>query len=294
MFAIDAKNPSRLALVGKPALVPGEFANTVAASAKNAMVCVGTTGAKAGISCANFDARAGIGNMDRLRELDIEQSTPPVGPTNTLSQVFWSNDGTMLFATVKGDPDKNKTGFLSTFATQQSAGNGATRLSGQDARSSPKGTAVLFGSLPIPKTSNIFATDASFGGSILSVGRKGQASLAAAQPIDGQKATCWVTISAVRNTAFVTDVGTPKLVEMSLDDASIVGTADLSSTGATGMIDLEAAGNFVYVLAPGDGKTKTQVLVVRAGGGQRVEAIQQFDAGVLGAGARSQGMVVLG
>ncbi|KAM4054459.1 3-carboxymuconate cyclase [Hirsutella rhossiliensis] len=292
MFAINPQNPSQLALVGKPAAVPGEFTNTVAASAKNAMVCVGATGAAAGISCANFDAQTGIGKMDQLREFELKQSTPPVGPTNTVSQVFWSNDESVLFATVKGDPDKNNTGFLSAFPTQKSMS--ATALSRQDVRSSPKGTAVLFGSLPIPKTSNIFATDASFGGAILSVGANGQGSLVAAQPIDGQKATCWVTISPVRNTAFVTDVGVPKLVEMSLKDASIVQTVDLSSTGATGMIDLKAVGNFVYVLAPGDGKTNTQILVMNAGGGgQKAEAIQRFDAGALGAGAVSQGMVVM-
>ncbi|KJZ72145.1 hypothetical protein HIM_08410 [Hirsutella minnesotensis 3608] len=292
MFAINPRNPSQLALVGKPAAVPGEFINTVAASAKNAMVCVGATGAVAGISCANFDAQAGIGEMDQLREYELNQSTPPVGPTNTVSQVFWSNDERMLFVTVKGDPMKNNTGFLSAFPTQKSMS--ATALSRQEMRSPIKGTAVLFGSLPIPKTSNIFATDGSFGGAILSVAANGQGSLVAKQPIAGQKATCWVTISPARKTAFVTDVGVPKLVEMSLKDASIMQSVDLSSTGATGMIDLMAVGNFIYVLAPGDGKTHTQILVVSAGSrGQKVDAIQRFDVEALGAGALSQGMVAM-
>lgn len=294
MFAIDPQDPSKLAPVGKPAAVPGEFTNTVAASVKNSMVCVGATGAMAGVSCASFDAQAGIAKMDQLRGFDLGQSTPPVGPTNTVSQVFWSNDEATLFVTVKGDPDKNIIGFLAAYPMQKSAGNGATGLAEQPVRSSPNGTAVLFGSLPIPNTSNIFATDASFGGSILSVDGDGQGSPLAAQPIKGQMATCWVTISAARNTAFVTNVGTPKLVEMSLKDASIVNTVDVSSTGAAGMIDLKAAGDFAYVLAPGTGQNKTHILVISAGADkQSAKAIQGFDTGPLGGGGTSQGMAIL-
>ena len=292
MLAIDPVDPSKLTLVGKPAAVPGEFTNTVAASAKHKLVCVGATGAVAGISCAPFDGRSGIGKMDALRAFDIKQSTPPVGPTNTLSQVFWSNDESTLFATIKGDPAKNNTGFLAAFAVD--CNGRAAAVSARGVQSSPRGTAVLFGSLPIPKTSNIFATDASFGGAVLSVDGTGHASLGAAQPIDGQKATCWVTISRASNSAFVSDVATPRLVEMSLDNASIIGQVDLASTGANGMIDLKASADLLYALAPGSANTSTQVLVMNVkGGSKQAKLVQQFDAGALGAGAISQGMAVL-
>jgi hypothetical protein len=79
MFTIDKADPTKLKMVGKPVAVPGEFPNTIAASEKNKLVCVGMTGAVAGISCAPFDARNGIGKMDNLRKFDIKQSTPPVG-----------------------------------------------------------------------------------------------------------------------------------------------------------------------------------------------------------------------
>ena len=291
MLSVSPDDPTQLTLVGEPVAIPGEFPNTVAASAQNGLVCVGATGAVAGVSCANFDEN-GIGAMDELRPFDIQQSTPPVGPTNTVSQVFWSNDQSKLFTTVKGDPTKNNTGFLSVFEVESAQGQ-AKCLSRDETRSSPEGTAVLFGSLPIPGTSRIFATDASFGAAILSVGADNTASAEAAQEVEGQTATCWVTISSTTNTAFVTDVGVPRIVEMSLDDASIVGELDLADTGAAGLIDLRAAGGMMYVLAGGGGNSSAQVLVMDAKTSGSLSLMQAFDLGALGAGANSQGMAVL-
>lgn len=297
MFAIDKADPTKLTMVGKPVAVPGEFPNTVAASSKNRLVCVGMTGAVAGISCAPFDDKNGIGKMDNLRAFDIGQSTPPVGPTNTVSQVFWSNDQSKLFATVKGDPAKNNTGFLSTFpidGCSSGRSKAGIKLSSTEERSVVNGTAVLFGSLPVPNSQDIFATDASFGGAILSVDGNDQGSLAASQEIQGQKATCWVTISPATKSAFVTDVATPRLVEMSLTDAKILGQVDLASTGSGGMIDLRASGNFIYALSPGDNNTSTKVLVMDVkGGSKQAKLVQSFDVAPLGGGATSQGMAIL-
>ena len=297
MFEIDAQDPTKLTMIGKPAAVPGEFVNTVAASSKHSLVCAAATGAKAGISCSTFDAQNGIGAMDGLREFDLNQTTPPVGPTNTVSQLFFSGDENTLFATVKGNPTKNNMGFLSAFsvtpAEQSCNGNEAT-LQTMDTRSSPNGTAVLFGSFPIKGGSNIFATDASFGAAIISINDKGEGSTVTAQPIAGQKATCCVTISDASHSAFVTDVANPRIVEMSLTDAKILGQLDTSATGATGMIDLRAAGDFVYALAPGDANSTTQVLVTNVKQGiKNAKVIQVFDASSMGAGQRSQGMSAL-
>jgi hypothetical protein len=309
MFAISPNDPLSLKLVGKPATLPGTFPNTVAASVKNSLVCVGTTGSKAGISCANFDARNGIGQMDALRTFDLKQSDPPVGPTNTVSQTFFSEDQSTLFTTVKGDPTKNNTGFLSAFAVGKSkdAGNAGKACSGQangskaslstqETRSSPAGTAVLFGSAPIPGTNppQIFATDASFGAAVLSVNGAMSASLLAKQAIADQKATCWATISSETNTAFVTDVGINRIVEMSLKDASIVGQIDLSKEQASaqdpGLIDLRAAGGFVYALSPGNGTSEAAISVVDA---KSKKLVQHAKLGKIGVKATAQGMAVL-
>ncbi|KAJ9496254.1 hypothetical protein H2202_008212 [Exophiala xenobiotica] len=291
MLSLDPQNPTALTVVGQPVPLPGQFPNTVAASAKNKLVCVGTTGTQNGVSCSTFSAQ-GLSPMDDLRSFGLNQSTPPVGPTNTVSQLFFTDDESRLFATVKGDPTVNNTGFFSVFPVEFSGCNGPATLSSQDVRSSPSGTAVLFGSKNIPGTSNVFVTDASFGGAILSVNpASNQVSLVANQTIDGQKATCWATISPATNSAFVTDVAVNRLVEMSLTDASILSITDLSANGDPGLIDLVAAGNFVYALSPGNGTTPAAVTVLDVSGGQgTAKMIQHFRLDGMGVGKNAQGM----
>ena len=290
MFAIDKQDPTKLTMVGQPVSIPGEFSNTVAASSKHKVVCVATTGATAGISCAPFSAQ-GVGSMDTLRPIGLNQTTPPVGPTNTVSQVFFSNDQSTLFTTVKGDPASNKTGFLGSFPVQSAGGCSTASVSQQGFTSSPEGTAVLFGSSTIPNSNDLFVTDASFGGAVLSVDpATGVASVKGKATIGGQKATCWVAVSSVSKTAFVTDVGVNHLVEMSLADASIQSTTDLSSNGDPGLIDLKAAGNFIYALSPGNGTTSPTVTVVDA---TTKKQVQHFELQGLGVSRNAQGMAVL-
>ncbi|KAK0622379.1 hypothetical protein B0T14DRAFT_428951 [Immersiella caudata] len=301
MLSIDPADPTRLSLVGIPVPIPGEFPNTVAASAKHNLVCVGTTGALSGISCTNFSPTRGLGPMDVLRSFDLNQTTPPVGPTNTVSQVFFSSDESALFTTVKGDPPTNKTGFLSSFPVQKRTKNckgsapSAATLSTKETRSVPSGTAVLFGSQSIPGTNRVFATDASFGAALLSIDTStGQATTLATGSVQGQVATCWVTLSPATGTAFVTDVGVNRLVEMSLDDAKVLSELDLSANGDPGLIDLRAAGNFVYALSPGNGSTPAAVTVVDVSGGSgTARQAQHFELGGM-AGRNSMGMAVWG
>lgn len=293
MMAISNKDPTALTCVGKPAKVPGEFPVTVAASAKNKLACVGTTGAVAGISCASF-SDSGLGQMDDLRTFDLGQTTPPVGPLNTVSQTFFSADETALYTTVKGDPQVNKTGFLSTFPVQVGQG-GANRVSTKGAQSSPNGTAVLFGSAVMARDPwSLFVTDASFGAAVLKVDSAGQASVKGSAAIQGQKATCWATISDSTNSAYVTDVAVNHVVEMSLDDASIIKKLDLSANGDSGLIDLRAAGDFIYALSPGNGTTTAKITVLDVSGGQgSMKQVQHFDVGRMGVGKTAQGMAVV-
>ncbi|KAI1869556.1 hypothetical protein JX265_006646 [Neoarthrinium moseri] len=301
MFAISRSDPTSLKPMGRPAGLPGDFPVTVAASAKHGMVCAGTTGALAGVSCARFSAKGGIGEFDALRGFDLGQSNPPVGPTNTVSQVFFNDVQDTLFATVKGDPAKNNTGFLASFPVlRQNGGTCGVSVSAQGSMASPSGTAVLFGARPLPDTgdgsagnsSRIFATDASFGAAVLGAGSQGQATVLGKGTLADQKATCWATLNDVTGTAFVTDVGINRLVEMSVENASVLGEVDLSATGDPGLIDLTSSGSFVYALSPGNGTTSAAISVVDVkGGAEEAKLVQHFQlTGV--AGKNSQGIAV--
>jgi hypothetical protein len=282
MFLISARDPTKLTEMGHSASIPGDFPVTVAASAKNRLVCVGTTGEKSGISCATFSSK-GLGQMDALRPFDLSQTTPPVGPFNTVSQVFFSEDESVLFTTVKGNPPANNTGFLSAFPVKSPSACAGTvsRLSTTETRSSPAGTAVLFGSQPIPGSTSLFVTDASFGAAVFAVDSNNQAIVAAKGVIANQAATCWATISEVTGSAFV-----------SVADARIISSTDLSANGDLGLIDLASGGNFIYALSPGNGTIKAAVTVLDVSGG-KVKQIQHFGLSSTGAGKNSQGMALL-
>jgi len=292
MLTIDPADPTCVTVVGQPVTLPGEFPNTVAASTKNKLACVGMTGAKAGVSCASFSAK-GLGKMDALRTFELGQTTPPKGPLNTVSHSFFSNDESTLFTTVKGNPMVNNTGFLSSFKVDKSRGRMAM-LSTTGIRSSPMGTAVLFGSAPIPHMPNmLFVTDASFGGAVLSIDQMSQATVKGKQAIEGQRATCWATISKETKSAYVTDVAVNRMVEMSLEDASIIAQLDLSANGDRGLIDLRSAGSFVYALSPGNATTKAAITVLDVSDGQgSMKQAQHFSLDGI-AGSTAMGMAVL-
>ncbi|TLD19084.1 hypothetical protein PspLS_09972 [Pyricularia sp. CBS 133598] len=290
MFAIDPKDPTKLTMVGKPAAIPGEFPVTVAASNKNKMACVGTSGAKAGISCASFSEK-GLGEMDALRPIDLGQTTPPKGPTNTVSQVFFSRDQKTLFSTVKGDPPTKKDGFIASFPVAAAAAGQAAKVDSKITKATPDGTAVLFGATTIPGSKDLFVTDAAFGAVVLGMDQKTQtaSTVKGKGEVDGQKATCWATVSPATGTAFVTDVGSNRLVEMSTKDAKVLNKVELTN-GDPGLIDLQAAGKFVYALSPGNGTTPAAVTVVDAKTRKQVQHVQ-MDAKL--AGKNSMGLALL-
>ncbi|KAF1945499.1 hypothetical protein EJ02DRAFT_441875 [Clathrospora elynae] len=264
MLSISHQDPTSLTPLGKPAAMPGEFPNTVSALAKNKLVCVDTTEALAGISCAPFSAQ-GLGQFDCLRAFDLKQTAPPVGPNNTVSQ-------TLFCAQSNKSPSS---------------------LSAKETRSSPPEIAVLFGSFVMPNDpTSLFVTDASFGAAILSLDKSNAATVKQAQLLAGQEATCWAAISPLTYSAFVTNVAMNRVLKMSIDYASILGQLDLSANGNAGRIDLKAAGDFVYALSPGTGTGKAAVTLLDISEGKgTMKEVQHFGLGGV-AGGNAQGMAV--
>ncbi|KAF2465857.1 uncharacterized protein BDR25DRAFT_294397 [Lindgomyces ingoldianus] len=274
MYRINPENATDLSLYGEYP-VKGTFPNTVAASLKHNIACVATTGQTNGISCANFDERHGLGTFDALRPLGLNQSTPPVGPPNTVSQVAFTENEDFLVVTVKADPLTNKPGFVAVYRVE------GKRVSHDAVRSSPAGTAILFGFDQIPHTNKFIVTDPSIGAAILNLNTKtSDVSTIKAINITGQAATCWTTISPATGTAFVTDGAVDRLVEIGLNDGGIVNIYDLIANGNSGLFDLRAVGEFLYVLAPGKGTTMPSVTVVKAKAGKVVQHLSLAGLGV--------------
>ncbi|CUM68081.1 uncharacterized protein PRCAT00005796001 [Priceomyces carsonii] len=294
MFSIDEVEPTNLKLLGGPSKVPGEFPVTVAASTLNRLVCVGTSGKKAGVSCAPYSPYVGIGELDFLRPFDLDQSTPPVGPLNTVSQTYFSADESLLITSVKGDSAINKTGFVSVYSVVGPSLLSQSRLSAGEIRSVVNGTGALFGLQQIPESDNYFIADASFGAAIISVNEMTQASeILFKQDVPQQMATCWVAISSSSNSAFVTDPLVNHIVEMSLADASIVSVINTtSSNDATGYIDIAAAGDYVYALSPGSKSgSGAEIGVLSVSDSQNKSIIQSLNVNNW-AGSSAQGLAI--
>ncbi|MCJ1307980.1 hypothetical protein MMC25_001630 [Agyrium rufum] len=305
VFAMNPKNPLSLIQLGKPRPTNGDFPVTLGVSEKNSLVCVGNSGALSGISCAKFCSSTGLGDFDALRPFNLGQTTPPSGPFNGIADSFFSEDESMLITTVKGNmPSANGSaasfpGFMSVFPVN--AGNGVTGpqlgSASTEVRTSPPGTGVLFGTVPIPgaKDNALFVTDALFGAGIMTIsGKSKAAALTARTPIAGQMATCWVTISLVSKTAFVTDVAVNSLTEMDLSTGKII-KHYLLTNGNFGMTDLESGGNFIYALsvAVPEKQAATMVTVFDVSGGPgTAKQIQNYEIG-MGVIGNAQGMQVL-
>jgi len=281
MFNIDKANPTKLKLVGKPVDTLGEFPVSVTFSAKLGQACVANGGAKDGVACFKADAVKGLTPVDKVaRKFNIGQTTPPKGPTGTVSHALFNGDESALLVTVKGDPPTKKQGFLASFAVAQGA------VSDQAVKSSPNGTAVLFGSTNIGN-GQLLATDAAFGAAILNLNVKGEATLMSTTTIDGQKATCWASFSSLTKTSFVTDVAVNHVVEID-NSGKIVGNFNLTD-GGSGLIDsaIPKNGQFFYALSPND---QSVVVLNLQGGPGTAKEIQKLN--VAGISASVQGMTI--
>ncbi|KAJ3096351.1 hypothetical protein HDU96_000791 [Phlyctochytrium bullatum] len=266
-------NRATLQPVGSPAPTLGEFPVSVAFNPDVGVACVLNGGKVDGVTCYRVDAKTGLTAMDAApRPLGLGQSTPPVGPLGTASHVLFDREAGKLLVTVKGDPGAGREGFLGSFDVDAS-GNVGTELR----RSVPEGSKVLFGSAVARKggETRVVATDAAFGAVTFGVDAEGQAvsvaagnATAALTVVEGQKATCWAAFSPATETAFVTDIGKGRVVEVDPFDAvapgKIVGTVEVD--GVEGMIDLAVGGDFAYALAPAEGRAV--VLDIRKGRGK--------------------------
>ncbi|KAL4966660.1 uncharacterized protein BDV14DRAFT_198781 [Aspergillus stella-maris] len=287
MFRADHHDASKLTLVGKPASIPGDFPNTVGASIKNRLVCVGTTGTRAGVSCTTF-GRDGLSELDELRPIDLGQTIPAVGPTNTLSHVLFSADESLLYVAVKGDGTEENIGFFAVYPVKYGCSpDTAAFIPREGVRTAVPETGVLFGAVVVPSSELIFVTDPGFGATVLEINRETYEAIEVARAtVPDQMAICWAAYSDETNSVFVTDVAVNRLVELDATDASILLTANLPNDDP-GLIDLQVIGRHAYALSPGNGTTDAAITVFDI---EKDEQVQRLSLKEFGAGPAAMGM----
>ncbi|KZT33634.1 hypothetical protein SISSUDRAFT_1065978 [Sistotremastrum suecicum HHB10207 ss-3] len=291
MFEINQENPTKLHMVGTPVSTGGEFPMAMAVDSKRGQVCVANGGAVNGVQCFKADNKQGLIEIQNtLRPLNIKQSTPPTGPAGTVSHILFSEDGTKLFASVKGVPPTPGTSpshilQLSDPLIQTNKGFIATWDVNPDGTLSPsfkssppsKGGLLPFSMTVIPGKNSILNTDAGVGFSVFDFSKGDQAS-SSVIPINGQKATCWSSFSTKTGTFFLTDIGTSTVSEVQVDGnlkGSIVKQYPLAPNSAT--IDNEVATvngkDFLYVLQP----NATSISVMSLPSAGQAKVVQTFN-----------------
>lgn len=245
-FLIDTNNPTNLTLIGQ-AQLEGEFPVTIAASEILNIVCVGTAGAKNGVECfgpgENFRLKA---DGKGLRSFGINATTPPVATRDGISDLFFSADLNWLFATVHGDLASDR-GFISAFAVANDS------VSTVEIRSVPDDIELLFGGFQLPNSTNLFVSDARFGGVLLEFDGTGHfttlAKSVAEPPI---LALCWAEYSNASKVAWVTSPVSNGLVAFDIHSGAQISNTNLTNPNG-GLLDIAIPqpGNLLYGLASG-------------------------------------------
>ncbi|KZS95581.1 hypothetical protein SISNIDRAFT_542418 [Sistotremastrum niveocremeum HHB9708] len=272
MFAINPANSSALSLVGSPMSSGGQFPNAIAVSQQTGHVCVANGGAVNGIQCFTADNTLGLRPISNsFRSLRLNLTTPPVGPAGTVSGVLFSEDGSKLFASVKGYPPTP--GFIATWDVSTKG-----ELSSNFTTSTPAAGGLLpFSMTLIPGKNALLNTDPGIGFSIFDFA-KGDVASSSAYPIAKQQATCWSTYSQKTGTFFLTDAGTSTVTEVKVNNnlgASILKQYPLAAGSFT--LDVSVATingkDFLYVLQA----NSTSISVMSLKGPGRATPVQTYD-----------------
>jgi hypothetical protein len=247
ILQIDASDPTKLSLIGQPVSSAGTFPISIDASLYHSLVCVANSGSQANLACASFSKSHGLSPFSVIQSFPLSQTTPPTGPPNTLSQVFYSEDTSTFYLTAKGIPMTTNHGFIAAYPIEGGS------VSSQSTSYSPSALTLPFGAAYIPHTGgNVLISDPSLGGALVHLAPGKAGSTIAVQNITTQSATCWATYSPTTHTAFFADGGANTLTEVD-GHSGVVLRHFVSGNGNPGNLDLAAKGRFVFALSPGAG-----------------------------------------
>ncbi|KZW01918.1 hypothetical protein EXIGLDRAFT_666077 [Exidia glandulosa HHB12029] len=295
MFTMDAADPTKLTMVGQPVSSQGEFPQSIAIHPTSGNICVLNGGKVNNVACFTPDPEQGlVAIAGTLREIGITQSTPPMGPPNTVTQVMFTLDGKRLVASVKGIPPAQP-GFLAVWDV---AADGSLST-GYSAITAPPGGALPFSLSTLPHNpSVIVATDPAIGFEVvdlngsLRMANNGTTAIPSAavkhvmasgvsssMAVPGQGAICWSAFSPLTGNFYLIDPGTNTVTEVTVNSATYKPTMIKQyDSGANGnILDAEVATvngkDYLYIIAPN--RTSIDVFSLRAYG--LAQKIQSFD-----------------
>ncbi|KAJ6564779.1 hypothetical protein B0H19DRAFT_1259190 [Mycena capillaripes] len=247
VFKIDESNPGRLDIIGNPVSSGGEFPTSLAINEAGNRVCVVNGGKINGVSCYTFKAGVGLTPLSNtIRSLNLNQTTPATGPSNTPSQIIFSPDEKQLVVSVKS-------GFLAVWDVN-SDGSLSTDFQ------TVAGGILPFSLLYVANKNAVIASDPGVGYDIFNIDTNSTVSF----PIPGQTLTCWSVFSKESGNFYMVDVGVSTITEQ-------------YNLGTDGPIDTDIATinkkDFMYSLAA----NATGLTVLSINGPAQAEVFQRVD-----------------
>ena len=247
MFEIDPQNPMQPRLVGTPANTLGQFPMSLAYSCLLGQVCVLNGGAVAGVSCFSVNAPVGLTPLDTsLRSISqaLNQTTPPVGPFSTASDISFNPSSSALVAAIKGSPPNGtiagSPGSLYAWPVTTQG-----RVSNTSVINRFPSLVLDFSVTYTNSDFDLFVVDPALGGDFLAVDTNLSMTVTRAVNITTQKAVCWSTFVPQLQAVFVIDTAAANVTVLSSIDGSIVQTIGHSGNGA---IDPIVVGENLYLL----------------------------------------------
>lgn len=246
--------------------------------------CVINGGAIGGVSCFSADHAKGLTPLGGLRSITLNQSTPPVGPPGTVSDLAFNPSQTALFATVKGSPTTPGTIYVYPVTS-----DGAVSTTPTISR--PSGLLIDFSISFLDGDDKAVITDPAYGASLVDISPNFQVTVSKKVAVPGQGAICWSEYSSRFNTIFLMDAGSANITLVDPSSGAIKGAVvQPNFSVARGSLDTRADRTYLYVLRGGP-----YVSVLDNSGlnhGEIPREIQSLDLTSLGARQGFMGMAI--
>jgi hypothetical protein len=201
--------------------------------------CVINGGAVAGVTCFSTDHAKGLTPEGGVRSIAIGQTTPPVGPPGTASDIVFNPSETALFMSIKGAPSTPGTIYVYPVVDGY--------VSMTPVVSKPATLLVDFSLNFLGADSKAVITDPAYGASLVDISSTYHVTVSKQIVVAGENAICPATYSDRFNSIALLDGGSSNVTLIDPRSGAITGVAVLDAAGR-GALDAKLDRNFMYIL----------------------------------------------
>ncbi|TEY57669.1 hypothetical protein BOTCAL_0209g00080 [Botryotinia calthae] len=279
MFSIHPNDFLHPRMVGRPVDTMGEFPVAVAYSPKLKTACVLNGGAVAGISCFSAHHSKGLSAIGSFRPIALNQTTPPVGPAGTVSDLLFNPSQTTLLASVKGNGVAP--GSFIAYPVSQSD----NRISSTPIISEPPQVLFNFGISFLGSDHRLAVSDPAIGASLVSISSSSIITADVPVTVAGESAVCWTEYNPKRGELYLMDVAVSNITVVDAKTGVIKKGIKQDDAGL-GSLDAKLGGDFLYVL-----KSAAEINVIKT---ESRKTVQRFNLTNLGSRQGFVGMATWG